>query len=90
MGMEDPGGGGGIHRESNTKRKLGGQGGQGKATHRGGFPPKDRKWTGGLATPRRKGCGSPRAGKDDWVGNAGWGQRVELGDGTGNPWKFPI
>lgn len=24
------------------------------------------------------------------MGNPGWGQRVEPGDGQGNPWKFPI
>lgn len=55
------------------------------------FLPEGRKRTAGLATTRRKGCGSPRERREeDRVGNSGWGQRVELGDGKRNPWKFPI
>lgn len=30
-----------------------------------------------------------RRGITGWE-NTGWGQRVELGPGKGNPWKFPI
>lgn len=89
--MEDPEAAAEEYREKVTQsRNSAGRVVNAKAPAPGWFLPKDRKWTAGLATSRRKGCGSPREGREDGMGNPGWGQRVELGDGKRNPWKFPI
>ena len=92
MGMEDPEAAAEEYREKVTQsEKLAGRMVNAKAPTPGWFLPKGRKWTAGLATSRRKGCGSMREGREeDWVGNPGWGQRLELSDGKRNPWKFPI
>lgn len=93
MGMEDPEAAAEEYREKVTQsRHSAGRvvNAQAPAKLQHGFSPKGRKWTAGLATSRREGCGSPREGRKDRMGNPGWGQRVESGDGKRNPWKFPI
>lgn len=93
MGMEDPEAAAAEeYREKVTQsEKLAGRMVNAKTPAPGWFLPKGRKWTAGLATSRRKGCGCLREGREeDRVGNPGWGQRVELSDGKRNPWKFPI
>lgn len=92
MGMKDPEAAAEEYREKVTQSEnRAGRVVNAKAPAPGWFLPKGRKWTARLATSRRKGCGSPREGKEvDRVGNPGWGQRVESGDGKRNPWKFPI
>lgn len=90
MGMEDPEAAAEEYREKVTQsRNSAGRVVNVKAPVPGWFIPKDRKWPAGLATSRREGCGSPREGRVDGVGDPGWGQRVESGDGKRNPWKFP-
>lgn len=91
MGMEDPEEAAEEYREKVTQsRNSAGRVVNAKAPAPGRFIPKDRKWPAGLATSQRKGCGSPREGREDGVGDPGWGQRVESGGGQRNPWKFPI
>lgn len=89
MGMEDPEAAAEEYREKVTQsRNSAGRVVNAKAPAPGWFLPKDRKWTAGLATSRRKGCGSPREGREDGMGNPGWGQRVNWAMAKGTPGNF--
>lgn len=88
--MEDPEAAAEVYAERITQSKnSAGRVVDAKVTAPRQFLPEDRKRTAGLATSRRKGCGSPREGRKHTVGNPGWGQLVEVGDGKRKfPWKF--
>lgn len=85
--MEDPEAAAEEYREKVTQsRNSAGRVVNAKAPAPGWFLPKDRKWTAGLATSRRKGCGSPAGGEGRRNGKS----RLGAAGGIGRWQKEPL